>query len=356
MVAYVVTGKLGAGKTLVAVGKIKDKLSRGCKVATNLDIHLHKLVGEKARNVRLYRIPDKPTLPDLESIGKGNDSYDEDKNGLLVLDECGTWFNSRSWADKSRQSVINWFLHARKLGWDIMFLIQDVSIMDKQARLALAELVVYCRRLDRVTLPIVGSIYSMFVGSKLPLPKLHVGIVKYGDAQSALVVERWTYRGRDLYSSYDTKQAFSDHYEHGTYSLLPPWYTHGMFRVPRDGDYYVRMTKIYWKRFNRPFLALCSFALGIAASASVLMASTQEPDSALVEVVEETPLDMSRFDGARIVGYSRLGNVQSYRVLDADGVEVTSADLRKLGYRQSFAGACSLTVSNNGGENVSLSC
>ena len=189
MAVYVVTGKLGAGKTLVAVGKIKDKLNQGCKVATNLDLNLDKLIGEKAKATRCYRIPDKPVLADLESIGTGTDSYDENKNGLLVLDECGTWFNARSWNDKSRQDVINWFLHARKLGWDIIFLIQDLSIMDKQARVALAEHVVYCRRMDRVAVPFIGSLYSLFVGSKMPMPKVHLGIVKYGDFDSFVMVD-----------------------------------------------------------------------------------------------------------------------------------------------------------------------
>ena len=49
MAVYVVTGKLGAGKTLVAVGKIKDKLNQGCKVATNLDLNLDKLIGDRLR-------------------------------------------------------------------------------------------------------------------------------------------------------------------------------------------------------------------------------------------------------------------------------------------------------------------
>ncbi len=160
MAVYVVTGKLGSGKTLVAVGKIQDKIVSGCKVATNLDLRIHKLprVGIFAKSPDVIRIPDKPSLEDLLAIGRGNNSYDENKNGLLVLDECGTWFNSRSWADKERQSVINWFLHARKLGWDIIFLIQDLSIMDKQARVALAEHVVYCRRLDKITIPFIGSV------------------------------------------------------------------------------------------------------------------------------------------------------------------------------------------------------
>jgi len=43
MAVYVVTGKLGAGKTLVAVGKIQDKIVSGCRVATNLDLRIHNL-------------------------------------------------------------------------------------------------------------------------------------------------------------------------------------------------------------------------------------------------------------------------------------------------------------------------
>ena len=261
MAVYVVTGKLGAGKTLVAVGKIQDKIVSGCRVATNLDLRIHKLprVGIFAKSPDVIRIPDKPSLDDLLAIGRGNNSYDENKNGLLVLDECGTWFNSRSWADKERQSVINWFLHARKLGWDIIFLIQDLSIMDKQARVALAEHVVYCRRLDKITIPFIGSIYSVITGSKLPLPKVHVGIVKYGDSPQSMTVERWTYTGRDLYAAYDTKQAFSDAYEHSSFSYLTPYLSHGRYAVKRDATFYMRLTRIYLKKYSRVLCLFCGF-------------------------------------------------------------------------------------------------
>lgn len=344
MAVYVVTGKLGAGKTLVAVGKIKDKLNHGCKVATNLDLNLDKLIGEKAKQTRCYRIPDKPVLADLESIGTGTDSYDENKNGLLVLDECGTWFNARSWNDKSRQDVINWFLHARKLGWDIIFLIQDLSIMDKQARVALAEHVVYCRRLDRVTLPFVGALYSFFTGSKLPLPKVHLGIVKYGDSPQSLTVERWTYTGRALYPAYDTKQAFSDHYPHGTFSVLPPWYTHGMHRVPRDARFYMKMTRIYWKRFNRPFLTLASFALGCTLTLSVLVADrvnarTQEPPT---PVTQELP-DLST---TRIASFSQFGDRTTYRLIDSNHNTSTTDDLARQGFAIVPVNACLVRIEN----------
>ncbi|HGS4937265.1 TPA: zonular occludens toxin domain-containing protein, partial [Vibrio parahaemolyticus] len=36
---YFVTGKLGSGKTLTAVGKIREAFMRGVPVATNLDIN-----------------------------------------------------------------------------------------------------------------------------------------------------------------------------------------------------------------------------------------------------------------------------------------------------------------------------
>lgn len=356
MAVYVVTGKLGAGKTLVAVGKIKDTLNRNCKVATNLDIRLNKLIGEKAKQTRFYRIPDKPTLADLEAIGQGTDSYDESKNGLLVLDECGTWFNARSWNDKSRQDVINWFLHARKLGWDIIFLIQDLSIMDKQARVALAEHVVYCRRLDRITLPFIGALFSLVSGNKLPLPKVHLGIVKYGDSPTSMVVERWTYTGRDLYPAYDTKQAFSDHYPHGTYMQLPPWFTHGMFRVPRDARYYMRMTRILWKRFNRPLLACASFLLGIALTTSLLVVDQVNARASDTPKTTAAPrLDLAPFADYRITGYARLGDAITYRLLDGDNRPTTSDDLTRKGLRLVPVDACHLRL-EQGTDHVEIRC
>ena len=355
MAVYVVTGKLGAGKTLVAVGKIKDKLRQDCKVATNLDLRLDKLIGEKKRNTRVFRIPDKPVLEDLEAIGTGTDSYDESKNGLLVLDECGTWFNSRSWNDKSRQAVINWFLHARKLGWDVIFLIQDLSIMDKQARVALAEHVVYCRRLDRVSIPVIGALWSMFAGGKLPMPKLHLGIVKYGDSPQSMVVERWTYTGRHLYPAYDTKQAFSDSYAHGTYSLLPPWYTHGLFRVPRNARFYMKMTRIYWKRFNRPLLAVGAFGLGIFLTVSVLVVDRVNAQSPATQDTDSTAPDLSTYAHHRITGYSRLGDAVLYHLTDGDDRPSTSADLEQQGIEIDPVSACHLRL-QRGNDHADIRC
>lgn len=339
MAVYFVTGKLGSGKSLVAVSKIKDKLLRGLPVATNLDINLKNMLGRNNKNTRLFRIPDKPDIQDLVNIGPGNKSYNEDLNGLLVLDECGTWFNSRSWADKSRQEVINWFLHARKLGWDIIFLVQDISIVDKQARLALAEHVVYCRRTDRANIPFIGSLFKLITGSKLPLPKVHLGIVKYGDSQNSLKVDTWTTLGPTLYSSYDTKQQFSDFYENGVYSILPPWYSHGRYTVPYNLRNIMRITKIYFRKWSR----VTSFFLGSILTFSILMATSNdsvEPSNSNHHDSTIEPLYKTYSDW-RIIGYSNFpGQPSSYTFTNQDGDRLSAETLRKKGLIIKSRGAC----------------
>ena len=260
MAVYFVTGKLGSGKTLSAVYKIKDYLMNGRKVATNLNISLTGMFGYHAKNINLVRIPDKPNLADLESIGRGNATYDESLNGLLVLDECGTWFNSRAWADKSRQDLIYWFAHARKLGWDILFLVQSLHVVDKQSRLMFAEHVVYCRRADRLKIPYIHWLLQLVTLGLFQLPKIHMAIVKYGDSPTSLVTDRWFYQGSPLYSAYDTKQQFSDFYSHGAFCVLPPHY-YVLKRTKMNVSFFMRLTKIYFKRSKRLSLILSGVLL-----------------------------------------------------------------------------------------------
>lgn len=357
MAVYFVTGKLGAGKSLVAVARIKDRLFKGLPVATNLNINLAHMVGRNMRNTRLYRIPDKPSYEDLVFIGVGNKTYDEEKNGLLVLDECGTWFNSRSWADKSRQDVINWFLHARKLGWDIIFLVQDMNIVDKQARLALAEHVVYCRRTDRANIPFIGSLFKLLTASKMPMPKVHLGIVRYGDSPTALKVDTWTTLGPTLYGSYDTKQKFSDFYDCGVYSVLPPWYTHGRYTVPYTFRNVMRITKIYFRKWSR----VAAFSIGVISCFAITVFINDEHEffqEKTAEVADSEPKKTLRqmFDGWKIISYANYpGELASYRFIDSKGDHVSAEVLRQKGINVKSRGSCEALLVQ-GAEYVSIYC
>ncbi len=84
MAVYIVTGKLGAGKTLCTVGRIKEYLREGRSVATNLDINMIGMADKPQSRVTLTRLPDHPNANDLDALGSGNETYDEAKNGLIV--------------------------------------------------------------------------------------------------------------------------------------------------------------------------------------------------------------------------------------------------------------------------------
>lgn len=230
MAVYAITGKLGSGKSLVSVGRIMDYLAKGRPVATNLNLYLDKYFGQRSK-AHYVRLPDIPTVQDLQAIGKGNDSLDESKNGLLVLDECGVFFNSRDWADKGRQSVISWLLHSRKLGWDVILIVQDIQLIDKQIRTALLEHVGICKRTDRLTIPFIGGILKFFKIPHRP-PRVHLCSVKYGTDIHALVVDRWIYRGVIIQNCYDTRQVFSHQNEQGIHSVLSPWLAIGRYLEP----------------------------------------------------------------------------------------------------------------------------
>ncbi|MEY0665569.1 zonular occludens toxin domain-containing protein [Providencia rettgeri] len=224
MAVYFLTGKLDLEEKLLAVYKIREYLIKGRKVATNLNISLTGIVGIGAKKINLVRVPDKPTAFDLDAIGRGNTSYNEDLNGLLILDECGEWFNSRSWSDKSRRDLIDSIFLLRQLGWDVIFLVKNLHTLDKSFRLMFAEYVVYCRRVDRLKISYIHWILQVITLGQFRLPKIHLAIVKYGDSPTALIVDKWIYRVSSLHSTYDTKQQFSDFYDKGSFCQLPPSY------------------------------------------------------------------------------------------------------------------------------------
>jgi len=232
MSTYVITGKLGTGKTKSAVRIAQMALAKGLRVATNLDLNLDHLMGPNNKRTAL-RIPDKPTVADLEVIGVGNDSYDEDMNGVIILDELGSWLNARTFADKTRQPVIDWLIHSRKKGWHVYFICQNISQIDKQVREALIEYVVRCSRLDKVKIPFVGWLMNCFSDNWGYLPRLHIATVRMGASHDGMVCDRWYYQGDDLHAAYDTRQIFRDNYEHGTHSQLSAWHLKGRYQLRR---------------------------------------------------------------------------------------------------------------------------
>lgn len=285
MAVYLITGKLGSGKTLATVGRIRDYLNQGRMVATNLDLKLEKLVNPFAKNTQVIRMPDKPTVDDLENLPTPYEGeYDESKMGGIFLDECGTWFNTRDYRDKSRQPLINKLLHIRKAGWDVFFIIQHIEMIDKQVRDALAEHIVYCQRADRLGLPLITPLGKLF-GMNLRPPKIHLALVKYGTSTFAPVVDRWVYNGSDLYDAYDTRQVFGIN-DCSQHSLLPPNTIFGRYTSRKQiakETYEKHKSKIqkFLTTGKRSF-----FLIGLTIGITVNFFNGPEPKQAFAEVKE----------------------------------------------------------------------
>jgi hypothetical protein len=187
------------------------------------------------------RLPDFPTIEDLNVIGRGHYipdknrpghyAKDERHNGLIVLDECNVLFNSREWGDKRRAAVIAWLRHSRKLGWDVIYTMQSLDAIDKQIRSGLIEHEGVCKRTDRLSIPFIGGLLR-YLGLPSRPPRVHVCSVKYGITHSALVVDRWFYRGLTVQGGYDTNQVFSETDSPGLHTVLPPFLTHGRYLPP----------------------------------------------------------------------------------------------------------------------------
>lgn len=230
MAVYVVTGKLGSGKSLLCCWQIQNYLKRRAPVAVNMDMNLAHNDFCRASNdySRVIRLPDMPAADDLLNIGFGCDHYDESKFGGIFLDEAGIWLNSRKWNSSGRTDLLEFFLYLRKRRWDLWLIVQNIDIVDKQIRAAVAEHVVYCSRSDRYQLPLplklVLNVGTLGLVNFVKLPKFHTAVCKYGVSKLSPTADTWYYKGEDYFNVYNTMQEFDTNYSAGIYSILPPKY------------------------------------------------------------------------------------------------------------------------------------
>ncbi len=234
MADYLITGKKGNGKSIFAVGVIRDALAAGKRVATNLDIKLEAF-GNPYSKKTLIRLPDTVGIEELEFLGRGQDGVVEENNGVIVLDEVSKFLNSRQWGDKGRGPVLDWLVHSRKLGWDVYMIAQGQEQIDKQLRTSLLEYWVTVKRTDKWPIPFITPLVKALTGFRVGFPRMHIGTIRHGFDRDSLIVERKYYKGAPLYPCYDTQQIFleRDHPKAcGLHSVLSPWHTKGRYLSP----------------------------------------------------------------------------------------------------------------------------
>lgn len=243
MANHLVEGKLGTGKGKFTVNKMQQALRNGCRVATNIDLVMEHLMASNNK-MSATRLPDKPTAIDLMDIGPGcadEDRYDEEKYGVMVLDELATWLNARTHNDSERQAFIDFCVHARKHRWHVYFICQNINMIDRQVREGLVEYLVKMVRGDKIRIPVVGAL----LGKLGKLKGLHIANTSLVD-MPGFVVDRDWFRGKDLHKAYDTLQIFRKWERNptdagfaaetfmGPYSYLSAWHLKGRHETAQE--------------------------------------------------------------------------------------------------------------------------
>lgn len=347
MADYIVQGKKGNGKSLVCVSRIRDTLLAGNTVATNLDLYLEHMLPPGTRDIVVYRLPDKPTAEDLRALGRGSPEgqVDESKYGSIVVDECATILNARTYNDKGRAEFLDYYVHSRKHGWHTYFICQNVVQIDKQVRESLADLVVTCKRLDRVRIPFIGALTKNLLGFEIRPPKAHVATVKFGSGNEAMLSDRWVYTGTELYKAYNTEQVFKNNYESGLYCYLTPWHL-SVKLAPPDKKFVgpIRPGKIDWvvksdrvsirnrkasvMKFSGLVLIL-GLVLGVTADRVYMSKRPQTVAAAAPAAAAPAATGSGAAESVKAVGYFRNGS--QVTILLADGKSVVPKSFTTAG-------------------------
>lgn len=357
-----VTGGLGDGKSLYCITKIRDYLAAGKRVATNYNLNLEHLCSGDNRRTRAIRVPDAPGINDLRAIGYGSELPGDKNNGLLVLDELGTWFNARDFGSKERLKVLKYIIHLRKKRWDVVFIVQDFSMVDKQLRGSMTTYLVSCR-----------SSHKAFFVFRL-LPKFHIAVVRN---KEKIKVRTDYYTASDLWKVYDTEQLFNVEEDaaealwtdpelakrekeyadrNGLYSYLPPGYTGGKPAPLPSPAGSTRSKPFRWMAAAGVALPILAWWMQSAPADALDQVEAHPLQADIAQQLEQdletaSPRDSARlvpfaelYGQLRIASYARFGDGYVYRFKDAAGQIVTQQQLEHAG----------IAVRNRGRDNALL--
>lgn len=158
----IITGKLGAGKTLYSVMLIFDQLVKGRTVATNVKVEFDELYALALRlhGVKLKR----EQLVDIDP--ERNPNWQKEipwgvvgAPVFVVLDEVHLFYNARDWQKThvTARGMLSFLTQSRKAACDITFICQDIKTVEAQFR-ALAEWELYVASSDHLPLGILKSL------------------------------------------------------------------------------------------------------------------------------------------------------------------------------------------------------
>ncbi len=178
----ILSGKIGAGKTLHAVEMMYEALCEGRTVCTNVELIYKQLailaVKEKSLLIKRSQI----IQLDLNTLANWHTEIPWGVTGdptLVCLDEIHLWFNSRDYAktDNLHRDMLSFLSQSRKAAVDVIFIAQEINNIEKQFR-AQAKHLLFISDFGGFYLPILG---------KVPLQQ---NVITTRDADTKMILRR----------------------------------------------------------------------------------------------------------------------------------------------------------------------
>jgi hypothetical protein len=168
----IITGKLGAGKTLYAVGIHSfNALCKGATLCTNIAVDWEEIcrLARNRRRVVLHESQLVKVDPGKDKNWHQSIPWGTRKAPVeVVLDEIHLFFNARDWAttNKESRSLLSFLTQSRKACVNVTFIAQEMTTIEKQFRV-LAEWELYIVSSDHIPLAGLGkSPFKFFIVSK----------------------------------------------------------------------------------------------------------------------------------------------------------------------------------------------
>ena len=133
------SGTPGSGKSLYCAYEIIRLLNKGRNVIANFPIDMDYFKNKKGKSSVLlrkfiYANNQELTVQFLKQYAKCWHAPFKEHQTTIIIDECASIFNSRSWDAKDRMEWIYFFQQHRKLGYDVILISQNDRLIDRQIR------------------------------------------------------------------------------------------------------------------------------------------------------------------------------------------------------------------------------
>lgn len=197
------TGLPGSGKSLDSARRIKYALRGKRHVVSNFDFNV-----ESCKHPEHFHFVPNSELT-VEFLVKLSRELGVKKESqiLLVVDECTLLWNCREWNAKGRDEWISFFAQHRKLGYDVLLIMQDLKTIDKQIK-GLVEIETMHRNL--LQFGMLGWILKQLLHNHAVVLCISywVPLCGHGKCKAAIAERGVVIGSKRLYSLYDTFNNF----------------------------------------------------------------------------------------------------------------------------------------------------